>query len=236
MLKSERRAELDAKAKAESRALNKIKRELRKRMAVDPAKPSVAKGDDWDGSMVHDNKIDWPLSKAMLQDGNHELLRTAIKYRTIHEKATMEPLLGEGAYVHGELQILHKLVDRGDGVMVSRGEVRLKARPPIEYPAQRSVPTTATSKQKSAPIPKSWNGDKAVNDAIDARDLLARLRHRLGPLAEPLERAVIDGDTIQKVGGASGQRGAMQAIGAGKALVYTGLIMVRDYLQEHRLQ
>jgi hypothetical protein len=191
------------------------------------------KDDGWDGRMVHESKIDWPLSKAMLQDGNHELLRTAIKYRTIHEQATAEPLLGEGSVPAGELVILHRLSDRGDGTMISSGEVVLKTAAPTEFPAQRSTPTSSESKQKASPIPKPWNGDRAVNDAIDARDLLARLRSRLGPLVEPLERAVIDGDTIQKVGGASGIRGRDQSIGAGKALIYTGLIIIRDYLQSH---
>lgn len=219
--RARKRAMVKQKAQETSRALNKLRRQIHKRQDI---------GKDWDGVAANDNKIDWPLSKAMLADGNGDLLRVAIKYRALHEKAMSEPLLGEGVVAGGDLQILHRLVDRGDGTMVSKGEVVLKSAAPVEYPAMRATPSTSDSKKKAAPIPKPWNGDRHVNDAIDARALLAALRSRLGPLAEPLEMAVIDGDTITKVGGASGIRGRDQSIGAGKALVYTGLAIVRDAL------
>jgi hypothetical protein len=219
--RAKRRAVVAAKVKAESRALNNMRRKIRKRQE---------EGNDWDGAAANDNRIDWPLAKAMTADGNHDLLRVAIRYRAIHDRAMSQPLLGEGVVVGSELSVLHRLVDRGDGVMVNKGEVVLKSAAPTEYPAMRATPTSSESKKKAAPIPKPWNGDRVVNDAIDARSLLASLHRRLGPLTEPVEMAVIDGATLEKCGNAAGVANRSGAQAAGKVLVYNGLVMMRDHL------
>jgi hypothetical protein len=184
-------------------------------------------GKDWDGTAANDNRIDWPLSRAMIADGNGDLLRVAIRYRTIHSQAMAQPQLGVGVVAGGELQISHRLVDRGDGTMVDKGEVVLRSAAPTESPAMRATPTSSESKKKAAPIPRPWTGDRAVNDAIDARTLLMSLHQRLGPLAEPLEMAVVDGATLEKCGNAAGVANRAGAMSAGKVLVYNGLIMVR---------
>ncbi len=195
-------------------------------------------GKDWDGKEDNDNeprKVVWPLAKALVAEGNTELLKTALAYRKIYNTAKSEVVLGGKAIAHENLtaeslSIAVESVARDDG-SVTFGKVR-KSRGinAADVAPKRKVAANDETTSGASSVPKPWNGDMPVIDMIDAKVQLARLQARLGPLAEPLEMAVMDDATLQAVGNAAGIANRAGSMGAGRALVHMALIMVRDAL------
>lgn len=193
-------------------------------------------GRDWDGEPDNERgKTVWPLAKALLSEGNDELLKYAIAYRRIYDAAKSEAVLGgrspmpERVTVDG-LRLAVESVARDDG-NVTFGKVR-KSRGvnAANEPAKRKIRANDESRLGAGSVPRPWNGDALVNDMIDAKRHLKRLHARLGRLVEPLEMAVIDGATLQEVGNAAGIANRAGSMGAGRALVHMGLVTVRDTL------
>lgn len=186
-------------------------------------------GKDWDGKAANDN-IAWPLAKALLAEGNKELLKYAIAYRRIYTLAKSEAVLG-GKGIEMESLSLDRYVyeDKETGEPKYNNVKQSKAAD-VDIPPRRKAAANDDTRQNTSSVPKPWNGDKPVNDMIDAKRQLAGLQARLGYLVDPLELAVIDGATLEAVGNSAGIANRAGAMGAGRALVHMGLVTVRDSL------
>jgi hypothetical protein len=192
------------------------------------------KSNDWDGQAANDN-IAWPLATALIREGNTELLKAAMYYRKVHDTAKSEAKLGGSG------------VNLGDGVALDQRQW-VKPNGQVAYKGTRVVSShepEASAKRKSTTdseeqlssekadsgwtsVPKPWKGDEPVNNMIDAQRRLRELRTRLGILVEPLEMAVVDGETYQAVGNSTGVADRSGAISAGRAITHMGLIAIRD--------
>jgi hypothetical protein len=199
----------------------------------------AAIGKDWDGKADNDN-IAWPLATSLIREGNTELLKAAMAYRKIHDTAKSKALLGgKSAAIGGNIAIDRYAYIKPNGAVVYK-HPRQKKSADVDIPAkQYTVPpqydqidagSEAIKVSNWTNIPKPWNGDKPVNDMLDAQGRLDGLRARLGILVEPLEMAVIDGATYQAVGNSLGVANRAGAMGAGCAAVHMGLVVVRDAL------
>lgn len=185
-------------------------------------------GKDWDGTADNDN-INWPLAKALLAEGNGELLKYAMMYRKTYEMAKGEVLIGIKGQPSPEMQVVHRSsIDESTGRITYGGEIVRKGASSDIQPT-RSTPTNPDSKKNAAPVPRPWTGDRAINDAIDAREKLSWLQSLLGPTTEPFELACIDGATLQEVGNAAGVSSRGGAMAAGRALVHLALTTLRDF-------
>lgn len=190
------------------------------------------KGSDWDGAAANDN-IAWPLATALIREGNTELLKAAMYYRKVHDTAKSEAKLGgTGVQLSEGMSLDRHSVLKPDGKIAYR-RVRQSTAADADIPARRrfdaSTAEDGDEPQKNwSSIPKPWNGDRPVNDMMDAQRRLVELRALLGILVEPFEMSVVDGATYREVGNAAGIANKPGAEGAGRALVHAALISVRD--------
>ncbi|RVO55154.1 hypothetical protein CN090_04355 [Sinorhizobium meliloti] len=196
------------------------------------------KGADWDGTAANDN-IAWPLATALIKEGNSELLKYAMYYRKVHDTAKSNAQLGGTSVRLGDGVALDRYsVLRPDGKIAYR-RPRKSTAANVDIPARRrfdaSTAEDGDEPQKNwSSIPKPWNGDRPVNDKMDAERHLARLQSALGHLCEPFELACIDGRTLAEVGNAAGIANRSGAQGAGRVLVHTALITLRDFIGDVR--
>lgn len=199
------------------------------------------KGADWDGKADNDN-IAWPLATALIREGNTELLKAAMAYRKIHDEAHSGALLGGRTASIGDGMAIDRYSYIRPNGTVTYARPRQKKSANVDIPAKRYVsPPSYDQVDHSSEevkvsnwsnIPKPYKGDEPVNRKIDAQSRLVELRGRLGVLAEPFELSVIDGATYREVGNAAGIANKAGAEGAGRALVHSALIAVRDMLGE----
>lgn len=191
-------------------------------------------GKDWDGTAANDN-VAWPLATALIREGNTELLMSAMYYRKVHDAAKSEAKLGGSSVSLGDgVALDQRQWVKPNGQVAYKG-VRVVSAPEPETTAKRKTPTDSEDQISAAKadsgwssVPKPWKGDEPVNNMIDAQKRLIQLRSRLGPLVEPFEMSVIDGATYQAVGSSAGIANRTGADGAGRALVHSGLICIRD--------
>lgn len=208
----------------EAKAVLKQKRRIAARQAI---------GDGWDGKADNDN-INWPLAKALLAEGNGDLLKYAMAYRRIHEQAHSGAVLGGSSVRIGDGVALDRHIHiRADG-SISYKHVRQRTAAEVDIPAKQYVPpyndNEDETQRNSIKVPKPWAGDAPVNDKLDAQVKLVELRRRLGAIIEPFEMAVIDGKTLKEVGAASGVTSRDGQPAAGRAICHLGLFTVRDAL------
>lgn len=186
-------------------------------------------GKDWDGKAANDN-IAWPLAKALLAEGNKELLKYAIAYRRIYTLAKSEVVLG-GSAPEREMNLDRYVYEDKETGEQKYNNVRKRQAADVDIPPTRKKPTDSLEPSgNGSSVTKPWNGDKPVNDMIDAKRQLSALQDRLGHLADPLEMAVVDGATLEAVGNACGIANRAGSMGAGRAIIHMGLITVRDCL------
>lgn len=190
-------------------------------------------GKDWDGQADNDNAVNWPLARALVREGNTDLLRVAMAYRRIYDKAKSDAVLGGGGVSVGDGISLDQYVKTHETGEVEYKGARKSRAAPIDIPPTRKIPAGGMSSTNVSSVPRPWNGDASVNDMIDAKKTLASLHERLGYLCEPLELAVIDGLTLEAVGNSIGVAHRGGAMAAGRAVVHMGLITVRDALGAH---
>lgn len=212
--------------RAEAKAIRKQKTRITTRQSI---------GDGWDGKADNDN-VNWPLVKALFAEGNHDLVKYAIRYRQIEASATSDQQLTGTTPTEGDyLVVAHETSFNHKGEVVF-GRVRrsLSAEAIGDTPPRQASRTGETVMHASAPVAKKWNGDRKVNDMIDDRVLLARLRTRLGVIVEPFEDLVLHGKTYEAVGRLMGIGNHAGAKGAACAMAHLGLIAVRDELGEIR--
>lgn len=189
-------------------------------------------GKDWDGKAANDN-IAWPLAKALLAEGNKELLKYAIAYRRIYDAAKSEAVLG-GKSIGAEsvnMTYARYLYEEKESGEIKYGPVKKSVAAGVAIPPkQKRATDSLESGGSTSSVPKPWNGDASVNDMIDAKVKLEALDAKLGVLREPLELAIIDNKTLQEIGNSAGIANRAGAMGAGRVLVHMGLVTVRDSL------
>jgi len=193
----------------------------------------AAIGADWDGKAANDN-ISWPLATALIREGNTELLKAAMAYRRIHDQAYSGATLGgTGVAMRDGFALDRHIHIRPNGTIAYK-HIRQRTAAEVDIPARQYVPPfdddETQQQHNSVKVPKAWSGDAPVNNKLDAQSRLVALRRNLGVLAEPLEMAVIDGATYRAIGNAAGVANKAGAEGAGRALVHTALLAVRDAL------
>jgi hypothetical protein len=189
------------------------------------------KGKDWDGTAANDN-IAWPLATALIKEGNTELLKYAMLYRKVYDTAKSEAKLGgSNAVLRDGMSLDRHIHVREDGRIVQK-HVRQSTAANVDIPARKKVPPFADEEtdvqRDTVRVPKAWNGDRPVNDMMDAQQHLSRLQSALGYLCEPFELACIDGRTLEAVGNSVGTANRAGAMGAGRALVHMALVTLRD--------
>jgi len=213
------RAKLVDRAAEEKKAMRIQKIRIGKRASI---------GKDWDGGADNDNNINWPIGKALLAEGNHDLLKYAMRYRKIYDQAKSEVALGFKGTPPAEMTIARRsTLDESTG-RISYGAEVLRVSAGIDIPSVQKTPTNSDSKKNAAPVPKPWTGDMELINALDARGLLAMLQSRIGSTLEPFEMAVVESATLEQVGNAAGIASRGGAMAAGRAIVHMGLIAVRD--------
>lgn len=191
-----------------------------------------AKSKDWDGAADNDNALNWPLARALVREGNTDLLKVAIEYRRIYDTAKSEAVLGGKSPVKSEgMSLVQRIQQHEDGNVEYKGARKSDAAA-ADIPPKMKIPAGGFSATNQTNIPRPWGGDRPVNDMIDAQAKLVRLQVRLGYLCEPLELAVVDGATLETVGNSVGVANRAGAMGAGRAVVHMGLTTVRDILRK----
>lgn len=192
------------------------------------------RGADYDGA-ANDN-IAWPLATSLIREGNTELLKAAMAYRRIHDTAKSEAVLGgTSAPLGAGMSLDQRTHIKPNGSIAYKGARKVDY---VEGQATMKVPPYVNDEdgieRNVVRIPRPWNGDRPVNDMIDAEGKLEFLRAIIGPLVEPLEMAVVDGATYQEIGNSVGVANRAGALGAGRATVHLALLRVRDALGELR--
>lgn len=203
--------------------LSRITKRIAKRQSI---------GDGWDGKPDTES-MGWPLAKALLAEGNHDLLKYAMRYRQIELSANNEAVLGGKSTAGEAIQIDQKTWVRPDGSVAYLGERKLTAAKYVgDLPHKQMTKANDNTMRVAAPVPKKWTGDDVVIAHMDDMGRLAVLKRALGPLVEPFEAAVVYGATLEAVGrsiGAGSQKGASAS---GRAVVMMGLHVVRNTLGE----
>ncbi|WP_435655011.1 hypothetical protein [Brucella pituitosa] len=211
----------------EVKALAKLRRRINKRQGI---------GSDWDGRAANDN-IAWPLATALIREGNTDLLKYAMMYRRIYTAAKSNALLGGATVTLGEGMALDRHIHVRPNGSIAYKHVRQSTAASVDIPSRKKSITdseTQLTSDKSESgytnVPKPWKGDAPVNDMIDAKRKLAKLQSALGYLCEPFELACIDGKTYAEVGATLDIVHKHAATGAGRALIHTSLLTLRDML------
>jgi hypothetical protein len=162
---------------------------------------------NWNGA-ANDNENS-PLLKALRTDKRDSDVAMVQRYRKLVQDCLAEI---RGQAIEGDMYPARRLDLDGN---VFKGDIVLKAGRHAALPA--ADPSIETRKL-SKPIPKKWEGDRAINNAIDARAVIAELRASLGPLVDVFEDAALGSTTLEKIGERRGVK--VKAGIAGKAIVY----------------
>lgn len=214
------------------------------RFPGDPIKPTInsdpedierflAAGQAWysshffSGQIANDNK-DWPLEKLLNTERNGHCLKLAHRYRALYDTATRPTdLVGSDASENVYLVRNEDKDGKPKEVKVVTGR---KANFETE-PTRKS--SAGTTKQLAAPVAKKWVGDIPLISKIDAVAELAVVRHKLAVsdnVISAFEAAVVDGDTLEKIGLDLGF-GTKGCKGAARALIFTGIEIVDRHWQ-----
>ncbi|MDQ0558323.1 hypothetical protein QO004_000096 [Rhizobium mesoamericanum] len=214
------KAEVKAKARVEEKAINKHRRRLAKRN-----KPS----DGWDGKAANDNPS-LPIIKALLAEGNNDLLPALLFYRRVEDAATSDAQLVGNSVGNEPLQAEQDLwLDEKTGAIQRKGMKQSKSKDAQPWRAKSiDVFKWTYTKQLPAQVPTKWNGDDKVIARIDGINRLAEMRASLGPLVEPFEEAALHGATLEKVGMMAGATSSRSAMAVGRAVVHMALSVIRD--------
>ncbi|MBB6304034.1 hypothetical protein [Rhizobium leucaenae] len=214
------RAAVRLKVQAEDKSLQRMKRRLARRN-----KPS----DGWDGKAANDNPS-LPIIKALLAEGNNDLLPALLLYRRVEAAATSGAELVGSAVGNEPLRAEQDLwLDEKTGALQRKGQKQSKSKDALPWRAQAvDVIKWTTTKKVPPQVPTKWNGDAKVIARIDGVTKLAEFRASLGPLVEPFEEAAIHGATLEKVGMMAGATSSRSAMAVGRSVIHMALITIRD--------
>lgn len=221
-------------ASSSDKAVAAQKRRLAKLDAKRPA---------WTKCPANDNQA-WPLAQWLRKDGNEVLLKVAERYRAMYDVSMVDvPLIGTVPDDLYNVPIESRTHTREDGSVAYKGQRRVKSAVgqfegddgnykvvPVSDDVTTEMAATGQifPRKPAKPVPKKWNGDRLIIEAIDCRKIIHRLQDALGPLVEPFEDAVLHGETLAAIGEPHG--GNRNAGVAGRVLVMMGLDVVQREL------
>lgn len=206
----------------------------------------ASKRPEWTKCPANDNQA-WPLAQWLRKDGNEVLLRVAERYRAIYDAATTEALLiGTMPDDTYNVEVDQRVHNRADGSVAYKGQRKVKsavgkfdgddgnykvAAVDDDVVQEMAASGQLFPRKPAKRVPKKWNGDRLLIEAIDNKRLLWRLQSALGPLLEPFEDAVLHGETLSTIGEARGAGGKTGGA-AGRVLVMLGLEVIQRELSQ----
>lgn len=171
----------------------------------------------YSGQAANDN-VDWPLAKLLRTEGNDHCLALAERYRALEELAARPAdLIGKEADNSYHMVQVLAADGRPKGTKVVTGK--------------RATVHTQPARNRAAPVPKTWQGDRPLLAAIDAKTELAVLRYKLAyvpKILEAFEMAVCDNLTLADIGARLGA-GSKGAKGEARARIFDGFGIVDRY-------
>jgi hypothetical protein len=232
------RAQAETKAKAERKAMAKITKRIEKRQSIGDPMCRQSEGEDF------------PLMEALRREGNGEAIAIVLRYRRLVALCEAEPLKGldyskrDGGEIVRVSRNLTPEADidaaaASDWQNVPDGEIKQSSKIKKSKGAYASVPkrtvvadndnaaTGSVIKTESLHVKLT---DEILNEHIDAKPVLAKLRYALGPLVEPFEDVVLGGKSYTDIGKRQGE-GAKPAV-AGKAIVGMAIGCIKVAWQE----
>lgn len=249
--RADARARIAAKLKEEARAMAKINRQVVGRTATGVTVRRGKRQDIGDPDCRLSESEDFPLLAVLRRDRATSMIASVLAYRRLVALCEAEPLKGqsygqtngvereyETRRMRGVEEVDEAHANGFKGNCVPGGEVVYERRVrksdgAYDIPARRILPAEVSDDGtpiggRTESLHIKLNED-TLADYIDSRPRLDKIRAALGPLLEPVEDAVLGGQTLKAVGEREGFTG-VHANSAGNALVMRGLTVIDGFL------
>lgn len=207
------------KRATEKRALTRLRKKIEKRQSIG------------DPNCVQSRDEDFPLLAVLRRDKRPDLIAAVLQYRQLVALCESEPLKGQ-SYGGSDSSATVFYSNFEYGELVHSSKVR-RSKSAYDIPAVRVRASIINDRGeqvsgRTESLHVKLNED-TLADYIDKKPVLARIRSALGALLDPVEDAVLGGQTMESIGKSNGQSGR-EAKSAGKALVYRGLTVLDSFL------
>lgn len=228
----------------ERRAITRMRNKIEKRQSIG------------DPDCVQSRDEDFPLLAVLRRDRLDGLIAAVMAYRQLVALCEAEPLKGQ-AYGQSNgvereyetrkmtgVEDINEAARKGfKGKQVSGGEIIYERRPrksegAYDIPARRILAAEVTDDGspmggRTESLHIKLNED-TLAEYVDSKPRLARIRSALGPLCDPVEDAVLGGQTLGWIGEQDGHSGRAAEM-AGKGLVLRGLAILDGFLGAKKL-
>ncbi|WHS33228.1 hypothetical protein QLQ09_23525 [Brucella sp. NM4] len=207
----------------ERRALTRLRKKIEKRQSIG------------DPNCVQSRDEDFPLLAVLRRDKRPDLIAAVLQYRQLVALCESEPLKGQSyGGADGSATVFYSSFE--DGELVHSSKVR-RSKSAYDIPAVRVRASVINDRGeqvsgRTESLHVKLNED-TLADYIDKKPVLARIRSALGALLDPVEDAVLGGQTLQAVGEAEGFKGTAASL-AGKGLVYRGLTVLDGFFSHQK--
>lgn len=227
------------KATIEKRAITRMRNKIDKRQNIG------------DPDCVQSRDEDFPLLAVLRRDKAHSMIVAVMAYRALVALCESEPMkgqqYGQSSGMSQEYETRKMIgVDEVDAAaaegfkdtsvpctdVVYERRVR-KSEGAYNIPAKRRL--AAEVSDDGTPIGGRTESlhikinEDTIADYIDSKPRLAQIRSALGPLLEPVDDAVLGGQTLKSIGEREGFTG-VHANSAGNALVMRGIAVLDGFL------
>lgn len=250
------RERIAVKLKEEARAMAKINRQVVGRTATGITVRRGKRQDIGDPDCVQSRDEDFPLLAVLRRDRATSMIASVLAYRRLVALCEAEPLKGqsygqtngvereyETRRMRGVEEVNEAHANGFKGMCVPGGEIVYERRARKSDGAY-DIPAV---RKKAIDVDAYFEGEGGASkvgvteslhiklnedtlaDYIDSRPRLDKIRAALGPLLEPVEDAVLGGQTLRSIGERAGFTG-VHASSAGNALVMQGLTVLDSFL------
>lgn len=249
--RADARARIAAKLKEEERAMTKLNRQVVGLTATGVAVRRSKRQDTGDPDCRLSESEDFPLLAVLRRDKAHGMIASVLAYRRLVALCEAEPLKGqsygqtngvereyETRRMRGVEEVDEAHANGFKGNCVPGGEIVYERRVrksdgAYDIPAKRILPAEVSDDGtpiggRTESLHIKLNED-TLADYIDSKPRLEKIRAALGPLLEPVEDAVLGGQTMGWIGQQDGHTGRAAEM-AGKALVFRGLTVIDSFL------
>ncbi|MBC2887271.1 hypothetical protein H7Q97_17970 [Ochrobactrum sp. CM-21-5] len=205
-------------AKAE-RLRSRMRKKIEKRQSIG------------DPNCVQSRDEDFPLLAVLRRDKRADLIAAVLQYRQLVALCESEPLKGQSyGGADGSATVFYSNFE--DGELVHSSKAR-RSKSAYDIPAVRIRASIINDRGeqvsgRTESMHVKLNED-TLADYIDKKPVLARIRSALGALLDPVEDAVLGGQTLGAIGELDGHSGRVAEI-SGKALVYRGLTVLEGFM------
>nr|WP_312826047.1 hypothetical protein [Brucella anthropi] len=206
------------KTKAE-RLRSRMRKKIEKRQSIG------------DPNCVQSRDEDFPLLAVLRRDKRADLIAAVLQYRQMVALCESEPLKGQSyGGADGSATVFYSNFEEGE--LVHSSKVR-RSKSAYDIPAVRIRASVINDRGeqvsgRTESLHVKLNED-TLADYIDKKPVLARIRSALGALLDPVEDAVLGGQTLGAIGEQDGHSGRAAEI-SGKALVYRGLTVLEGFM------